>query len=197
MRARRLSTCKLFNRGAVAIAGVYDCVPPPAGPTYMPKFLRIGINQSNVSGYTSKAWCIRRVGSTVFLQWGAVTVHGAGDGRKIHWTIPPREKTLRCRTVQRAQDMDQHFACLAAPRRRMPDFRFDPSQRRVPHACYEFQMDGSLYFCLSRNIVDNIGTQDYLSGSACGPAPGTDGKRSNICLPPPPQYPTADPSPSF
>lgn len=70
----------------------------------MPKFLRIGIHQSNVSGYTSKAWWIRRVGSTVFLRWGAVDVHGVGDGRKIYWTVPPREKTVRCGAVQPAKD---------------------------------------------------------------------------------------------
>jgi class 3 adenylate cyclase len=70
----------------------------------MPKFLRIGVHQSNVSGYTSKAWWIRRVGSTVFLKWGAVEVHGVGDGRKVYWTVPPREKTIRCRAVQPAKD---------------------------------------------------------------------------------------------
>src|SRR3954453_5684342 len=73
----------------------------------MPKFLRIGIHQSNVSGYTSKAWCVRRVGSTVFLKWGAVEVHGAGDGRKAFWTIPPRDKAIRCGTVQRAKDYEK------------------------------------------------------------------------------------------
>jgi class 3 adenylate cyclase len=70
----------------------------------MPKFLRIGVHQSNVSGYTSKAWCVRRVGSTVFLKWGAVEVQGVGDGRKVYWTLPPRDKTVRCGTVQRAKD---------------------------------------------------------------------------------------------
>ncbi|KRR18288.1 adenylate cyclase [Bradyrhizobium lablabi] len=70
----------------------------------MPKFLRIGVHQSNVSGYTSKAWCVRRVGSAVFLKWGAVEVLGAGDGRKVYWTVPPREKTIRCGTAQRAND---------------------------------------------------------------------------------------------
>jgi class 3 adenylate cyclase len=74
------------------------------GRTFMSKFLRIGVHQSNVSGYTSKAWCIRRVGSTVFLKWGAVEVHGVGNGRKVYWTLPPRDKTIRCGTVQRAQD---------------------------------------------------------------------------------------------
>src|SRR5262245_66363813 len=69
----------------------------------MPKFLRIGVHQSNVSGYTSKAWWVRRVGSTVFLKWGAVEVHGVGDKRKIYWTIP-QEKTIRCGTLQRAKD---------------------------------------------------------------------------------------------
>jgi class 3 adenylate cyclase len=80
----------------------------------MPKFLRIGVHQSNVSGYTSKAWCVRRVGSTVFLKWGAVEVHGAGDGRKVYWTLPPRDKTIRCGTVQRAKD----YAKSAIARRR-------------------------------------------------------------------------------
>ncbi len=71
---------------------------------FMPKFLRIGVHQSNVSGYTSKAWCVRRVGSTVFLKWGAVEVQGVGDGRKVYWMLPPRDKTVRCGTVQRAKD---------------------------------------------------------------------------------------------
>jgi class 3 adenylate cyclase len=86
----------------------------------MPKFLRIGVHQSNVSGYTSKAWCIRRVGSTIFLKWGAVEVHGVGDGRKVSWTLPPRDKTIRCRTVQRAQD----YAKAAIARRR--NHRYEP-----------------------------------------------------------------------
>ena len=68
----------------------------------MPKFLRVGVHQKNVSGYTSKAWCIRRVGTTVLLQWGAVEVQGVGDGRKVRWTMSPRAKTLRCGSVQRA-----------------------------------------------------------------------------------------------
>ncbi len=86
----------------------------------MPKFLRIGVHQSNVSGYTSKAWLIRRVGATVFLKWGAVEVHGVGDGRKIHWTVPPREKTVRCGTVQRAND----YVRSAVARRR--SHRYEP-----------------------------------------------------------------------
>ena len=70
----------------------------------MPKFLRIGIHQSNVSGYTSKAWCVRRVGTAILLKWGAVEVQGAGDGRKVYWTRLPQEKTIRCGSAQRAQD---------------------------------------------------------------------------------------------
>lgn len=88
----------------------------------MPKFLRIGVHQANVSGYTSKAWCVRRVGSTVFLKWGAVEVHGVGDGRKVYWTLPPRDKTIRCGTVERAKD----YAKAAIVRRR--------SHRYVPLA---------------------------------------------------------------
>jgi hypothetical protein len=85
----------------------------------MPKFLRIGVHQSNVSGYTSKAWWVRRVGSTVFLKWGAVEVHGVGDKRKIYWTIL-QEKTIRCGTLQRAKD----YVRNAIARRR--SHRYEP-----------------------------------------------------------------------
>ena len=86
----------------------------------MPKFLRIGLHQSNVSGYTSKAWCVRRVGSTIFLKWGAVEVNGVGEGRKISWTLPPRAKAIRCGTEQRAKD----YAKSAIARRR--SHRYEP-----------------------------------------------------------------------
>jgi len=88
--------------------------------TFMPKFLRIGLHQSNVSGYTSKAWSVRRVGSAIFLKWGAVEVHGAGDGRKVYWTLPPRVKTIRCGTEQRAKD----YAKAAIAKRR--NHRYEP-----------------------------------------------------------------------
>jgi class 3 adenylate cyclase len=48
-----------------------------------------------VGGYTSKAWTIRRIGSTVFLKWGSVEVRGTGHGRRIFWVSRPRQKTLR------------------------------------------------------------------------------------------------------
>ena len=86
----------------------------------MPKFLRIGVHQSNVSGYTSKAWWVRRVGSTVYLKWGAVEVQGVGDGRKVYWTLPPQAKTIRCGTVQRARDYEK----AAIARRR--NHRYEP-----------------------------------------------------------------------
>ena len=100
---------------------MYNYVLSLAGPnglsigcTFMPKFLRIGVHQSNVSGYTSKAWCVRRVGSAVFLKWGAVEVYGVGDGLKIYWKLPPRAKTIRCGTMERAKD----YAKTAIARRR-------------------------------------------------------------------------------
>ena len=106
---------------------MYDYVLRPTGSnglsigrTHMPNFLRIGIHQSNVSGYTSKAWCVRRVGSAVFLKWGAVEVLGAGAGRKVYWTLPPRMKTVRCGTEQRAKD----YAKAAIARRR--NHRYEP-----------------------------------------------------------------------
>ncbi len=102
------------------------------GRVLMPNFLRIGILQSNVSGYTSKAWCVRRVGTAIFLKWGAVEVVGAGTGRKVYWTRLPQEKTIRCKTVQRAQD----YAKAAIARRR--NHRYEPltgaiaAKRRSP-----------------------------------------------------------------
>jgi class 3 adenylate cyclase len=68
----------------------------------MAKFLRIGVHQSNVSGYTSKAWSVRRVGTTVRLKWGAVRVLGVGQDRRIYWAVPPRQKTVRCGSTARA-----------------------------------------------------------------------------------------------
>jgi class 3 adenylate cyclase len=117
-----------FSVGStVANARLYDYASPLVGPSglsigraHMPKFLRIGVHQSNVSGYTSKAWCVRRVGSTVFLKWGAVEVHGVGDGRTVHWTLPPRVKTIRCGTAQGAKD----YAKAATARRR--NHRYEP-----------------------------------------------------------------------
>ncbi len=88
--------------------------------TFTPKFLRIGVHQSNVSGYTSKAWCVRRIGSTIFLKWGAVEVQGTGAARKVYWSRLPQEKTIRCRTAQRAQD----YAKAAIARRR--SHRYEP-----------------------------------------------------------------------
>jgi class 3 adenylate cyclase len=70
----------------------------------MPKFLRIGVHHSNVSGYTSKAWSVRRVGLRVSLKWGAVEVLGAGRARRIYWTNPPRQKTIYCDTEKRARE---------------------------------------------------------------------------------------------
>src|ERR1700748_3756200 len=87
---------------------------------FMPKFLRIGVLQSNVSGYTSKAWCVRRVGSTVFLKWGAVEVHGAGDGQKVYRTLSPRDKTKRA-TARGATDGYDPLAGNIAARRRAAD----------------------------------------------------------------------------
>jgi len=68
------------------------------------KFLRVGVHHSNVGGYTSKAWTIRRIGSTVLLKWGSVEVRGAGRGRRIYWAARPRQKTVRCGSEMRARD---------------------------------------------------------------------------------------------
>jgi class 3 adenylate cyclase len=40
----------------------------------------------------------------VLLKWGAVEVRGAGRGRRIFWTVAPRQKTVRCGTEERARD---------------------------------------------------------------------------------------------
>jgi hypothetical protein len=45
------------------------------------KFPRVGVHDSNVGGYTSKAWTISRIGSTAVLMWGSVEVRGAIGAR--------------------------------------------------------------------------------------------------------------------
>lgn len=119
----------------------------------MPKFLRIGIHWSNVSGYTSKAWCVRRSGSTVFLKWGAVEVHGAGDGRKVYWSRVPQEKTVRCGTAQRAMD----YTKSAIARRR--SHRYEPLTgaiaNRRPSAARNAELKQALATIL---IVDIVGS---------------------------------------
>jgi class 3 adenylate cyclase len=70
------------------------------------KFLRVGVHDSNVGGYTSKAWTIRRVGSIVFLKWGAVEVRRGGRARRIYWTRP-QHKTIRFRSAKYAIDYEK------------------------------------------------------------------------------------------
>lgn len=67
------------------------------------KFLRVGVHDSNVGGYTSKAWTIRRVGSTLFLEWGAVEVRRTGRARRIYWSRQ-QHKTVRFRSEKQAID---------------------------------------------------------------------------------------------
>ena len=120
------------------------------GRTLMPKFLRIGVHQSNVSGYTSKAWCIRRAGSTVFLKWGAVEVLGVGAGRKVYWTRLPQDKTIRCRTVQRAQD----YAKAAIARRR--NHRYEPLTGNIANRRRAANRDAELKRALATILFVDI-----------------------------------------
>lgn len=118
----------------------------------MPKFLRIGVHQSNVSGYTSKAWCVRRVGSKIFLKWGAVEVQGAGSGRKVYWARLPQEKTIPCRTAQRARD----YAKAAIARRR--SHRYEPLSGTIanrPRSAANGELKQALATIL---IVDIVGS---------------------------------------
>jgi hypothetical protein len=80
----------------------------------MAKFLRVGVHHSNVSGYTSKAWTIGRIGSTVLLKWGSVEVRGVGHGRRIYWTGRPQQKTLRCGSETGAGDYVKMIAGAGA-----------------------------------------------------------------------------------
>src|SRR5713226_5269058 len=93
----------------------------------MAKFLRVGVHHSNVSGYTSKAWTIGRTGSTVLLKWGSVEVRGAGPGRRIYWAGRPRQKTVRCRSEERARD----YVARAIARRRGHRYEELPATVRI------------------------------------------------------------------
>jgi hypothetical protein len=150
---------------------MHDHILPLVGPndlsighTHMPKFLRIGVHQSNVSGYTSKAWWVRRVGSTVLLKWGAVEVHGVGDGRKVYWALSPQAKTIRCGTVQRARDS----AKSAIARRR--SHRYEPLAGNIGirrrSASRGAELEQTLATIL---VVDIVGSTEKAtrSGGAC------------------------------
>lgn len=68
----------------------------------MAKFLRVGVHHPNMSGYTSKAWSIRRQKSVVVVNWGSVEVRGAGAGRRVYWASGPLQKVVRCGSQKRA-----------------------------------------------------------------------------------------------
>ncbi len=68
----------------------------------MAKYLRVGVHDPNMSGYTSKAWTIRRRKSVVVVRWGSVEVRGAAHGRRLYWAGRPREKLIRCGSEKRA-----------------------------------------------------------------------------------------------
>ena len=117
----------------------------------MAKFLRIGVHHSNVSGYTSKAWSVRRVGSSVLLKWGAVEVRGVGRGRRIFWTVAPRQKTVRCGTEKRARD----YVKNAISRR--VGHQYERLRENVPirrsAACQNVELDRMLATILFVDIV--------------------------------------------
>src|ERR1700759_1435727 len=116
----------------------------------MPKFLRIGVHQSNVSGYSSKAWCIRRSGSTGFLKWGAVEVLGVGEARKVYWTRLPQDKTIRCRTAQRAQE----YAKAAIAKRR--NHRYEPLSGNIANRRRTDNRDAELKQALATILFVDI-----------------------------------------
>src|SRR6202000_55734 len=153
--AKRKSHRNLSIGSTVANAGRLRFTPVGShdlstGRTFMPKFLRIGVHQSNVSGYTSKAWCVRRVGSTIFLKWGAVEVHGAGAAGKVHWTFPPQDKTIRCGTEQRARD----YAKAAIARRR--SHRYEPLTGNIANRRRTAKSDAELKHALATILFVDI-----------------------------------------
>src|SRR5579875_206819 len=68
----------------------------------MAKYLRVGVHRSNRSGYTSKAWSIRRQKSVVVVKWGSIEIRGAGHGRRIYWANKAQQRTIRCSSERRA-----------------------------------------------------------------------------------------------
>jgi class 3 adenylate cyclase len=84
------------------------------------------------------------------LKWGAVEVHGVGDGRKVYWTLPPREKTIRCGTVQRAKD----YAQAAIARRR--SHRYEPLAEKIAIRRRAANRDAELKRALATILVVDI-----------------------------------------
>ncbi len=80
-----------------------------------------GPSVERVRRRTSKAWCVQRVGSAVFLKWGAVEVRGAGSRAKgLLDASCRRRKQFVAAPAQRAQD----YAKAAIARRR--NHRYEP-----------------------------------------------------------------------
>jgi class 3 adenylate cyclase len=117
----------------------------------MAKFLRIGVHPLNVSGYTSKAWAVRRVGSTVILKWGAVEVRGAGQNRRIYWASPPRQKTVSCGTEQRARDYVKKAVSRRVGHQYERLLESVPIQRRPPQ--HNIELNRALATILFIDIV--------------------------------------------
>jgi hypothetical protein len=68
----------------------------------MAKFLWVGENYDNLGGTSSKAYCLRRSGTSVIVKYGSVEVLGAGGG-KIHWVGEyPRIVRKKFGSIQKA-----------------------------------------------------------------------------------------------
>lgn len=83
----------------------------------MPYFVRIGHIEQNKSKVGSRGWYIRRMGTKVVVEWGAVEVRRNWRHTRFYWVAPwPYSKTVPCRTVRRAEEeVEGRIARIVGP----------------------------------------------------------------------------------
>ena len=70
----------------------------------MPYLVKVGYEHKNLHGVTSKGYFIKRIGNTVYTEWGAIDVIGLKI-KKFAWHITIYNKTYKLRSVKKALEL--------------------------------------------------------------------------------------------
>jgi hypothetical protein len=67
----------------------------------MPYLVKVGYEIKNLYGVTSKGYFIKRIGSSVYTEWGAIDVIGLKI-KKFAWHKTTASKTYKFRSIEKA-----------------------------------------------------------------------------------------------
>jgi hypothetical protein len=82
----------------------------------MSKYIWVGRNPGNVTGSSSKAYCIRRQGKRVVIKYGPIEIIG-GRGGKYYWVGKhPKVKTKRFRNKNGAIEFKKNQGLIKMER---------------------------------------------------------------------------------